>query len=353
MEIREKLIRSLKGERVVHPAYVVFDAFCQNKKVDWEYLFSLGLGELHHVSVTRAVRPHCEIVETISRKGELGRRDRRDVTIKTDIGELHEYYLGVSDDGVLNWWRMEHFIKKPSDYRILMRALEHSRFELDDSKFIESEQNIKNRGITLAVADRTPFLKIQIDYAGIERFSYDYADQVPELFELLDLMNELILDEFQTINQSQVEYVKLWENIYINAVGPQAYRTQIVPVYEKILDMFSRTGKNLIVHYDGKNRLISEDIKRLGFDIDSFTPPPEGDMTTKEARNAWPDTFLWLHPSLTWFELPAYELASKIRQMIKGAGPYKYSFEISEGVPQNWKESIPVVLKTLQQMSDF
>jgi hypothetical protein len=102
-----------------------------------------------------------------------------------------------------------------------------------------------------------------------------------------------------------------------------------------------------MVHYDGKIRLIAEDIARLGFDIDSLTPQPEGDMDPAEARSLWPGSFFWLHPSLTLFRLPGDELAARIRGMASDVGPRRYCFELSEGVPTNWKEGIPVILKEL------
>ncbi len=343
MSVRDRLVRALRGELITHPVYVVYDAFLPNPTVDWDYLFSLGLGQVNHAFVAEAKHPNCEIVETKRREGNLVRRD---VTIQTLKGELHEYYLGDSGKGVLDW-RMEHFIKEPSDYAIMLQALEGTEYTATDRAFDESERTIGERGITLAHVDRTPFQKIQIDYSGLETFAYHLADGVSELFDLLDLMNQLKLDEFSAVAQSKAEYVKLWENIGIDAVGPLAYRKHIVPLYEKILKLFSEKGKRLVVHYDGQIRLIADDIARLGFDIDSLTPPPEGDMQPEELRKLWPDTFFWLHPSLTWFSLPENELALRIKDMASAVGPYRYCFELSEGIPPNWKEGIPAVLEAL------
>jgi hypothetical protein len=343
MSIRDRLLGALRGELVTHPAYVVYDAFLPNPAVDWDWLFSLGLGQVNHAFVVEERHPNCEIVETRSMEGEL---ERRDVTIRTAGGELHEYYLGASDKGVLPW-RMEHFIKKPSDYRLMAGALEGSTYSPTDRAFDESEAAIGDRGITIAHVDRTPFQKIQIDFAGIEAFSCHLADGAPELIGLLELMNRLKLDEFACVARSKARLVKLWENIGIDAVGPRAYRRYIVPVYEAINAVLRAAGKTLMVHYDGKVRLIAEDIARLGFDIDSLTPRPEGDMETGEARTLWPESFLWLHPSLTWFLLPPRELAGRIRKMARDAGPRRYCFELSEAIPPNWREAIPLVLNEL------
>jgi hypothetical protein len=343
MSIRDRLLGALRGEVITHPVYVVYDAFLPNPAVDWEWLFSLGLGQVNHAFVVEEKRPNGEVIERKTIEGDL---ERRDVTIRTAGGELHEYYLGSSSKGLLPW-RMEHFIKKPSDYRLMADALEGSTYIPTDRAFDESEAALGGRGITIAHVDRTPFQKIQIDFAGIEAFSCHLADEEPELLALLELMNRLKLDEFACVTASKARFVKLWENIGIDAVGPHAYRKHIVPVYEGINAILRDAGKRLMVHYDGKVRLIADDIARLGFDLDSLTPQPEGDMETAEARRLWPETFFWLHPSLTWFRLPKDELVALFRGMASGAGPRRYCFELSEGVPPNWRETIPAILSAL------
>jgi hypothetical protein len=346
MTIRARLLSALQGEVVAQPVYVVYDAFLPNPAVDWEWLFSLGLGQVNHAFVVEEKRPNCEVTEKRTMENGL---ERRDVTIRTVGGELHEYYLGDSSKGLLPW-RMEHFIKKPSDYRLMARALEGSTYAPTDRAFDESEEAIGEGGITIAHVDRTPFQKVQIDFAGIEAFSCHLADGEPELLDLLGLMNSLKLAEFSCVTKSRARFVKLWENIGIDAVGPLAYRTHIVPVYEGILAMLRTAGKKLMVHYDGKVRLIADDIRRLKLDLDSLTPEPEGDVDAAEARTLWPESFLWLHPSLTWFRLPKQELLARFRRMARDAGPRRYCFEISEGVPPNWRETIPSVLEELASM---
>jgi hypothetical protein len=343
MSVRKRLLGALRGEVVTHPVYVVYDAFLPNPFVEWDVLFSLGLGRVNHAFVTEKHLPNCEIIQRTTMDGGL---ERKDVTIRTVGGELHEYYLGSSSTGVLPW-RMEHFIKTPSDYRLMAKALEGGTYSLTDRAFDESEAALGDRGITIADADRTPFQKIQIDYTGIEAFSYHLADEEPALLELLELMNSLKLDELACVARSRAEFVKLWENIGIDAMGPHAYRKYIVPTLEGIIATLRGAGKNLMVHYDGKVRLIAEDIARLGLDLDSLTPQPEGDMEPAEARSLWPESFFWLHPSLTWFSLPKDELIARIRKMGSDVGPRRYCFELSEGIPPNWREGVPAILKEL------
>jgi hypothetical protein len=343
MSIRGRLLGALNGEVVTHPVYAVYDAFLPNPAVDWDLLFSLGLGQINHAFVVEERHPGCEVIERTSTENGL---ERRDVTIRTVRGELHEYYLGDSRKGLLPW-RMEHFIKAPSDYRLMAHALEGTTFVPTDRAFEESEAALGERGITIAHVDRSPFQKVQIDLAGIEAFSCHLADGEPALLDLLELMNGLKVEEFACVARSRARFVKLWENIGIDAVGPRAYRMHIVPLYERIIPILRAAGQSLMVHYDGKVRLIADDIRRLGLDLDSLTPAPEGDVDAAEARALWPESFLWLHPSLTLFRQTLPEIRARFREMARGAGPRRYCFEISEGVPAHWQQTVPAVLQEL------
>jgi hypothetical protein len=129
------------------------------------------------------------------------------------------------------------------------------------------------------------------------------------------------------------------------------YRKYLVPLYHQIFAILQSSNKKLQVHYDGKLRVIAEDIQRLPFDgLDSVTPPPEGDLSTAEARQWWPDKFLWLHPTLTWYDLPLENLLENVRQMIKAAGPNRFCLMISEELPPNWQVAVPRILEMLDLM---
>ncbi len=339
--VRVRLEQAIAGEPVTRPAFVVYDWFVKNRPwVDWASLFRRGLGQINHADLVRYHQPHVEIIETSSL--EQGQQ-RRDVRWITDVGELHEWYLGE--------WRQEYLIKKPDDYRIMQRAWTDTSIEPRVDLFEASEQALGDKGITVGQLDRTPFQKIQIDYAGLERFSFDVADQCPGLTDLLELMNDLKLQEFRATLETPVRQIKLWENISIETMGPVWYGEYLVPMYEKIFDILEGTGKRLQVHYDGKLRIIADQIKRLPFDgLDSVTPPPEGDMTTAEARAYWPDKFLWLHPTLNWYSMPLEELTANVVHMVRDAGPSRFCLMISEEVPPNWEITIPAILDALAEL---
>lgn len=342
--IRGRFEELLAGEAPARPVYAVYDWFVKNRPtVDWGALFGMGLGQIAHANLVRHVHPNFKIVEETS--GEEG-QPRRDVWWITDRGELHEWYLGE--------WRQEHFIKSPEDYRTMAYALEGVQVLADERPFLASEKAVGENGITLGQVaglgmGRTPLMTLQIDWVGLERFSLDLASGLPEMLELLEIMDAIKLEEARQAAQTPAQQIKLWENLSVETIGPAHYRRYLVPLYRQIIGIFNEAGKRLQVHYDGQLSVIAADIAALDFDgIDSFTEPPEGDMTVKEAHEAWPDKFLWLHPNLGWYGLPDAEFAGKLEGIADAAGPTRYCVMISEEVPPDWQRKIPLALSVLK-----
>jgi hypothetical protein len=270
----------------------------------------------------------------------------REVRWITDRGELHESYLGE--------WQQDHLIKTPEDYRIMHRALEGTRYTVDPEPFLKSEAQLGDGGITVgqlgwAPIRRTPLLQVQIDFTGPERLALDMADELPELMELLELMAELTLEKLREAAKGPGRYIKLWENLTIEMIGPRYYRERLVPFYRQMLDILEPAGKRLLVHYDGKLRPVADEIAALAIDgLDSFTPPPDGDMPVAEARARWPEKFLWIHPPLGWYREGPAALSDRIRAVTRDAGPRRYCLMISEDVPPDWETTVPAVLEALK-----
>lgn len=333
MTNRELLVSHLNGDRVQHPVYAVYDWFVKNRPIDWNSLFVAGLGQINHANLVKFTYPNAEIKEIVSSyNGQI----RRDVTWTTDIGELHEWYLGE--------WRQEHLIKTPEDYKIMARAWQGAQLSPTPEIFLESERQLGNNGITLGQIGRTPLQRIQIDYAGLVQFSMDIADEHQYLMNLLEIMTDICLKECELALQTPAKYIKLWENLTIETMGPRLYRKHMVPLYRKIFEILNKDNRQLLVHYDGKLNQIAEDMKHLPFDMDSLTAPPEGDMTIDQCRSMWPDKFFWLHPCLGWFRQSEKELLANIEQIIKQAGHYRFCLLISEEIPPDWQTKVPLVL---------
>lgn len=71
-------------------------------------------------------------------------------------------------------------------------------------------------------------------------------------------------------------------------------------------------------------------------------------MSTAEARVAWPDKYLWLHPCLGWYTEDEQSLAAHIRTMVHDAGGRRFCLMVSEDIPRDPDRTIAAVLDALR-----
>jgi hypothetical protein len=85
--------------------------------------------------------------------------------------------------------------------------------------------------------------------------------------------------------------------------------------------------------------------------IESLTEAPEGNTIHAECREAWPDKVFWANINVDLYSQPAEVLAQAVIDKRNRAGKKGFVFGISEDMPANYADSIPVVLKTLEEMN--
>jgi hypothetical protein len=73
-------------------------------------------------------------------------------------------------------------------------------------------------------------------------------------------------------------------------------------------------------------------------------------MSVAEARARWPEKFLWLHPPLGWYDEDPVTFVGRVRNMVRDAGARRYCLMISEDVPPHWQQTVPLALKTLDEI---
>ena len=73
-------------------------------------------------------------------------------------------------------------------------------------------------------------------------------------------------------------------------------------------------------------------------------------MTLAQARSAFPDKVLWANINVGIYSLPPEALRCWVRERVQASAPdgRSLAFEISEDLPSNWREAIPVVLEVLK-----
>jgi hypothetical protein len=337
---RRDMIAALEGERPARIPFAVYSDFL-SADPGWERLFALGLGLTQWTASTRLTQTEIErVVEPATWQGAPAER----ITLRTPLGEVTQL--------VARGWVQEYWLKTPADYRVIEYIVRQTRVEPAYDEFRETERQLGERGIAMIWAGRSPMQTILVDYAGLEAFSYHLSDGLPELFALAEALLDLLVENCRLIAAGPGRYVSLLENLSAETWGPRRFARYHLPVYERIVPILHAGGKSVHAHFDGKLACIATLLGQTEIDgLESLTQPPEGDLTYAEARLLWPDKVFWGNLNVSLYSLPPDALARTVRALAHQAAPdgRRFLLEISEDLPPNWREAIPVVLDALAE----
>ena len=342
MTNRENLIESLEGrtpERIPFTTYADF-GFTEPELSE---LVAMGFTQAQYASVVDAETPE---VERVVEKTHYNGRTLEMVTLRTSIGSISQTSL----DG----WIQSYFLKSPKDYSIMEYIVRNTSFLKNYDAFGRCEERAGDDGITLIALPRSPMQTILVDYAGLERLAYHMDEDMCAVSRLAEALFDNLAAHVAIIADGPGRYVHMTENMTAETWGGERFRRFHKPVYDKILPVLHRGGKKLYAHYDGKLKSVVHVIGETSMDgVESFSEPPEGDMTYREIRSALPGKYIWSNISLNLFLLPDGELRQWVREAALSAAPDKrlFALAILEDIPPNWREKIPVILDALEEIS--
>ncbi|MCB8943966.1 MAG: hypothetical protein H6658_09445 [Ardenticatenaceae bacterium] len=343
MNIRERMEAFWSGERPDQIPYTIYQNEWRHTAHDpaWQGLYDKGLGVTWNRATFKETWPHVEVDEKQYR--ENGRLILRR-TLRTPIGDIYETYI----DG----WHDKYYLETATDYAVMTYIVKNAELEPAYDQFLALDKEIAPHGIPLVALGRTPFQVIQVDYAGLQNFAYHLFDYQSELQELYEARLVNYRRAAEIVAAGPGRFVSVLENFTAESLGPKRFAEFLVPVYNELFPMLRSAGKIVGTHYDGRLASCQHLIAEAPIDlIESFTTHPEGDMTLTEARQVWPDKLLWSNINVACYYLPPSELRQLVLDRVAEAAPdgKRLAFEVSEQYPDNWPESLPIVLDALAE----
>ncbi len=344
MNIRERLEAFWAGERPDVIPFTIYQNEWRHTQDDpsWQGLYEKGLGVTWHLRTTQEVWPKgVEIKdEQVSENGKtLLKR-----TISTPVGDIYELY---DDD-----WRQKHYLETAEDYAVMTYVAKNLDVVPSYDDYLEQEKAVAPYGVGMSAVGRTPNQTILVDFVGLEQYAFHTFDLAAEMEELYEALLNVFRKRIELTAEGPGKFVSVLENFTAETLGPKRFKELLLPVYEECFPILQSAGKIVGTHYDGQMSSCKDLIASAPIDlIESLTPPPEGDMTLAECRAAWPDKLFWSNLNVALYDLPPAELKAKVLRRVEEAAPdgRRLAFEVSEQYPDNWPESLPVVLEALEE----
>ncbi len=298
MKSRERLLKTLNGEKTdrVPISLYEFDGFYDSWIYDYpEYveILNYAKGKTDKMQFYSPSEPRGSVfyygkleddiitTSTWEEKNSIHTK----TTVKTPLGEITS--LTRVDEGVHTGWGLEKFCKNVEDAERLM-SLPYVPWLPDVSDFAEKDKKLGDAGILMG--DIPDALCFTVEAFGFSTFLMVYMDNPEIVFKLLDFFHERLYNYTRHLLENGVVTV-------YRIVGPE-YATppylnpkefdKLVTTYDKeIISLMHKHGAKARLHSHGRIGEVTGSFLEMEIDAtDPVEPPPDGDITLKEAREA-------------------------------------------------------------------
>jgi len=256
-----------------------------------------GMGLCKRISTIEASMPNVTIEQRIDGDTNL-------TIYHTPEGDVHtrsKSGLGrINDAQVVE---IEGMIKEVSDYDPVIFMLEDTVFHIDNSVYYDTVRDLGTDGIVRDFAldyEAAPYGAVRRYFGEInslDRWVYAQMDYPDHFAALLDAQTRRDERRLALVVDSPAEFLGLgWlEGIW----SPVQFKKYELPFYEKWVPYLQSRGKICALHCDATKSMkgYKDLIAQIGFKvIEAFTPPPVGELSLAEVRQAWgSDTVIWIN----------------------------------------------------------
>ena len=346
MTPRERLIVALNGDMPDQIPFSCYETVIPSDTVR-RRLNNLGMSVVERIEPFRTRRQKV-VVERINFHD--GKYPAVLTTFKTPIGNLNQKQ--IIEPGYGSLWTREYLIKKPEDYEVFEFILRDEVYEEDIDTFIKKDESYGQNGLALPRAADPPSQFLWRRFTGLERFALDWFDCRDEVMRVINALAERNEKIWKIAARTPGGFCASGGNLSGDTVGPPMFAELIQPHFAREAEIMQTAGKRTINHMDGMMKSLIESVAACPIDvIEAFNPEPDGNVSVREARNAWAEKTLSINfPSsvhLSSMEKIKEMVIEILRQAIPGRG---FVIGVTEDVPSNVvQESLATIATTLNE----
>ncbi|MFX0101739.1 MAG: uroporphyrinogen decarboxylase family protein [Candidatus Hodarchaeota archaeon] len=273
--------------------------------------------------------------------------------IQTPVGDdkFHASVKGLDMSVQLPWFPEDGFIiKSLNDYEVIKFLVEDSEYTPFYDDITEFQALIGDYGVVPAFMPKSP-LQSMIMLMGLKQIAIGYHAHRKEFDDLYHVIYKKEIELFKIAAESPAEVIWGPDNVTSLITSPILFEKYNLPFYNEVSDILHKQDKVYVVHMDGALHDLVDLIARTKIDaIESFTPPPTGNLSIHNARKAWKDKVIWANFPESECLHGGTAVRKITRQMLADAAPGdNFLMGISEGFPSflHMLENVPKILKTV------
>jgi len=250
-------------------------------------------------------------------------------------------------------WTVEYPVKDVSDYPVAEFIVkDQDLVPRDEVDLAEQDRRLDGQGVVTVDTGLTPLQKMLTDFLGYRRFGIDQHRHRREFDHLYDAFWESCVMMHRIAANSKSELCHCSDTMNARVISPALFEKYFMPFYEVVTGILHAREKLYLVHMDGALMLLKDLIAETGIDvIEAFTPPPLGDLSLTEARNAWKGKAIWANFPENVFLMGTEETVRYAVSLLREAAPGDdFLLGITEDIEPNIMEgSLSAVTETVNR----
>jgi hypothetical protein len=346
MTPRQRIITALRGEMPDQVPLCAYPGLLPRGEVERQ-LRDDGMGIFHRVGVVGSSSPNATTATTAYTHEE---RSYTRNALRTPVGEVYETIRHGGGYG--SSLRCEFFIKEPKDYKVMQFAVKDARYSPAYDGFREAVRTLGEDGAVIGNLGYTPMMQMLIMWMGPERFAVDYYENPDDFFSLYEALCKRHEEQYEIAANSPAEFVIYGDNVTAKMIGLERFQKYVVPCYNRLADALHAKGKKAGSHLDGDLLLLKDAVRDSKLDfIEAYNPPPDGDLSIKEARASWGKKAISINFTSSIHLASPEQIEEHTLQLLRDSHPGAgFIIGVTENIPEHvWQTSLPVIGRVLRQ----
>ncbi|GEM_PF-216056 len=248
-------------------------------------------------------------------------------------------------------WIEKYLFGDPSDYEALEALIASRTYVPDFERFMADDQKLADQSIARPTTIHSPMHELIYEFMGIENFSIEWAENRDRLLHLCDVLKQDWRKRVEITATSPAQFAVIEGNTQLQVIGEERFLKYYFPNIEEACEILHSKGIYAGAHLDGNNKKLAPLIARTSLDfIESFTPPPDCDLSVAEARQIWKGKSLLVHfpSSVHLFGTAAIE--SQVKEILKQTAPGdRFAIGVSEDVPNGGGDTLLPLFRFIQK----
>jgi hypothetical protein len=193
---------------------------------------------------------------------------------------------------------VEWLFKDEADYDAIIYMIDDTVYHRNDKNYHDAIRDLDVDGIMIGGGDAgiEPPYETAYGYMGLEKWSIEQYKNPHDFNKLLKALEKSVERALPIIAKSPAEVIGCGS--ISGFYGLKQFKKYILPFYKRHLPFLHSKGKICLYHaHSLRLKCLKEILPQTGLDVlEAFTPPPVGDLSLTEARNAWGERIvIWVN----------------------------------------------------------